>query len=458
MLLRISRIVSVVWSAFVLVGMVQGLVQRVTSRWGGDRLVRGFGVLGVGELFIRVSRVVTTIVVARQLGAAELGIAATALACFEIVRVLANNGIGQMVVRAPEERLAAICNTAWKLAWLACLLMASVQIAAGIAIAHYAGRPDLLWMIVCLAGVYALMPWGMVHAWLLQRDYRMGTLSVINVAQVGTDNALTAALAFAGFGAWAVVLPKLLTAPIWLAGVRRAIVWRRNPAQGSVPLKEIVSYSAPILASEILGALRFNADKMIVGALLGLEALGIYYFAFSAGYGLTMVLTGALAAASFPHLAEHRIGADELLARFDRALLTLALPICALIALQSIAVFYYVPIIFGEKWAPWTHVVAVLCVSAAGKPFSDLAVQLLRAAGLTVWELASAAVVAVLALAALAIGLTMGLLAGVTALTAATVSSQLALTLWARRLVARRLTPESDVPAVAAASIVPRGA
>jgi len=440
------------------VDRAQGLIGRLASRWGKDNLLRGFGVLGLGELFIRVSRIVTTIVVARQLGAAELGVAATALACFELVRVLANNGIGQMVVRAPQERLAAICNTAWKLAWLACILMAIVQISAGLLIAHYWARTDLFWMIVCLAGVYALMPWGMVQSWLLQRDYRMATLSAVNVAQVGTDNILTAALAFCGLGAWAIVLPKLLTAPIWLAGMRRAITWKRQPDAGSVPLREVGAYSAPILASEILGAVRFNADKMIVGAMLGMEALGIYYFAFSAGYGLTMVLTGALAAASFPHLADHRIGPAELLARFDRALVTLALPISLLIALQSFAVFYYVPVIFGEKWAPWTHVVAVLCLSAAAKPFCDLAAQLLRAAGVTLWDLASAAALTAAALIALAVGTTMGLLAGVTALAVTTVATQLAMALWARLLVGRRLGSSSSGPVAAPASIVARGA
>jgi len=339
-----------------------------------------------------------------------------------------------------------------------CILMAAVQITAGLVIARYCDRPDLFWMIALLAAVYALMPWGMVQSWLLQREYRMAALSTVNVVQVGTDNILTAAFAFAGLGAWAIVLPKLLTAPIWLVGIRYAKQWRRSPGAGNVPVAEFSAYSGPILVSEILVALRFNADKMIVGAMLGMEALGIYYFAFSAGYGLSMVLTGALAAASFPHLADHRISASELLERFDRALISLALPISLLIVAQSFAVFYYVPLIFGEKWAPWTNVVAVLCLSAAAKPFSDLAVQVLRAAGQTAHELASAAALTLVALAALGIGLGYGLMAGVAALSVTSILTQFVLTIWARRFVKKKLEAQADGPALPPALIIPRGA
>jgi PST family polysaccharide transporter len=420
------------------------LIEPLVARLRKDKLLRGFGALGLGEACVRLSRIVTIIVLARCLDAAEIGVAATALACFELVRVLANNGIGQMVVRAPDERLAAFCNTAYRLTWIVCVLMAAIQLAAAAVIAYVSGRPELFGMIGLLCLVYAFMPWGMVNFWLLQRQYRMGGIAAINTAQVGTDNLLTAGLAFAGIGPWAIVAPKLLTMPIWLVMLRRMVVWRREPSAGFVPYPEIARFAGPVLASEILLAARFNLDKVIVGAILGIEALGIYYFAFGAGYGLTMVLTSALVAASFPHLAAAGIDGKELLRRFDRALIKLALPISGLIVLQAMAVFIYVPILFGEKWTAMTPLVAILCVSAATKPWYDLSTQLLRAAGMPVYELVAAGLVTICLLGALAAGLTHDLLWGVSALAATTILVQLAFTMWARAVVAERLATSAD--------------
>ncbi len=418
-----------------LVGMARQFGVGVWERWNSDKLLRGFGLLGAGELFVRVSRIVTTIVLARTLDAAALGVAAVALATFELVRVLGNNGIGQMVVRASDERVAAICNTAWRLTVGLSLAMALIQLVAGVVIAHVMGRPELVVMIGCLAGVFVVYPFSLVHSWLLQRQYRMGAISGIAAIQVGIDNLLTAGFAIAGLGEWSIVLPKLLTAPIWLIGMRMAVAWRPDPTAGYAGVGEICRYAAPILFSEMLVAVRFNLDKLIVGSMLGLEALGVYYFAFSAGYGLSLVLTSALAAASFPHLADHRIGRDVLVQRFDHALTHLAMPISLLIIVQAVAVPYYVPVLFGAKWEPMTMVVAVLCLSAATKSWHDLSTQLLRAAGKPGVELVANVAFTIVFLAFLTLGLCYGLLAGVTMLTIATVTLQLLFAAWARRQI-----------------------
>ena len=194
------------------------------------------------------------------------------------------------------------------------------------------------------------------------------------------------------------------------------------------------TYSAPILASEILAAVRSNADKMLVAGVLGLEALGIYYFAYSAGYGLSGGLTGALTAASFPHLAATR-SSGELLEKFDSALKRLALPISGVIVLQAVAIFVYVPLVFGAKWQPYAPVVAVLCLSAATKSCSDLAAQLLRAAGMPGLELRASIIFTAVLLGAFAVALPFGLLSGVIAIAAVSISLQVAFAFWARSKV-----------------------
>lgn len=92
--------------------MIARAAQIMNASWlgnlAGNRLLRNFGFMGLGEGVNRVTRVVTTVILAWYLDAVEFGIAATAITCFEIVRVLANNGLSQLVVKAPEEELAHV--------------------------------------------------------------------------------------------------------------------------------------------------------------------------------------------------------------------------------------------------------------------------------------------------------------------------------------------------------------
>ena len=410
------------------------LIDRCRALLAGDRLLRGFGLLGLGEFIVRATRVLTAVALARMLDPVELGIAATAITCYELIRILANNGLGQMVVRATPAELDATCNTADWLIRRICIAMTVLQVAAGAVIAHVASEPRLFAMIACLAASYLTMPPGMVQSWLLQREQRMGAIAGISTTQTTADNLIAALLAVTGFGAWSIVLPKLLTTPVWLIGVRRTRPWQRNAAAGRLPLQAMWRYSAPILASEILGAVRVNADKMLVAAILGIEALGVYFFAFSAGYGLSAGLTGALTAASFPHLAA-TLSTRELLEKFDRAIRRLALPICVLVSLQASAIVVYVPLFFGAKWQPFVPIVMVLCLSAVTKPCSDLAVQLLRAAGMPGLELRASLVFTAALLASFALALPYGLMPGVIVIAVVSITLQAAFAWWARNQV-----------------------
>jgi O-antigen/teichoic acid export membrane protein len=399
--------------------------------------------LGLGEVVARVTRLATTIVIARRLGPAELGIAAIALTSFEIIRAFAGSGIGQMVARATPEQLAATAATASRANWMLCFALAGIQILAGALLAAFTGRTELVLMVGCLAGVFLLMPLGLMQCYLVIRANRLATIARVSTVQLVADNALTAALAVAGLGAWAIVLPKLLTAPIWVIGMRRAATWSRDPSAIAIPFSEMTRFAAPILGTELLAALRMNLDKLLVTAILGVEILGVYYFAFNAGLGLSLSLTNALSASVYPALSALAGSPSEMLARFDRILWRNALPVSLVIAAQAAAALVYVPVVFGGHWADAAPLVALLCVSAITRPVWDAAAQLLRAAGLPGFEFAGALIYSVVYLAAFAAFLPFGLATGITALAFAALLLNVALAAWARSLVLRHAVAPS---------------
>lgn len=405
--------------AHVVPGWMSTLQTRVRTLLA-DRLVRNIGWYGAAEFANRFTRLVTTIILARALMPADFGVAAIAITTFEIIRVFAQQGIGQAVVRAPESELPALLATANRASWLVCLLAFVLQVAAGAVIAHLSGHPDVFPMIACLAAVMLTLPFGQMQAYLILRDNRLHVLAGIAVVQVAADNILTAIFALSGFGAWAVVLPKLITAPIWVIGMRRAQSWQRDPTAGFAPMRPLFRFAAAVIASELLVSARNNVDKVIVGGLLGIEALGIYYFVFNAGLGFSLSLTGAVAASIYPHLAELAAKPRELLARYDGLLVRAVIPCAAVIAVQASLALWYVPIVFGAKWAGFAYLVAILCASAISKPLYDGAAQLMRASGHPRVELYGSATLTVLSLTALIAALPYGLASGVEALAATT--------------------------------------
>jgi O-antigen/teichoic acid export membrane protein len=415
-------------------------------------MLANIGWQALGEICGRIARLIATVLLARALTPVDFGAAAAAITCFEIIRVLLNTGVGQAIIRARDDQLDATCATAHRLSWLSCILVAALQVAVGWGLSLYTGHPELFHMIAALSGVYLIMAPGIVNIQLLIRQNRIKTVTGIATAQNVSDHALTAILALTGFGAWAIVLPKLLTAPIWLFGARRSQPWTRNKAAGFVPMRDILVYAAPILGSEIMAAARLHIDKLLVATVLGVEALGIYYFAFNAGIGVSMTLTAALAMSSYPHLAEVAHKPRELLARFDDIMSRTAPLIGLAIAFQAFAALTYVPLVFGAHWAHAAPLVAMLCVSGITKSAFDVGQQGLRAAGLTQQDFYASSAFSVVSLIAFKIALWFGLPVAVTTFAVTACVLQLAFAVWARNQIAALSGDTYSAPAPALAA------
>ncbi|MFK4003481.1 oligosaccharide flippase family protein [Qipengyuania sp. NPDC077563] len=325
-------------------------------------LVRGFVTFGSAEAATRVVRLAALLIVARRVPPEILGTAALALSLFELVRVLANVGIGQRLIMARRDELPALCAAAHRLFWIICVTVAAIQIVVAAFIYLLFDLPEAAALLAILSLVYFAMPPGLVQIFLTMRENRMASVARIAATQNMADSMMTVALVIFWPSAWALVIPKLLAAPLWTILARRSSSWRHDAEQRKAPQSEFALFGPSILGTEILGAARLHADKLIVGAMLGTEALGIYYFAFNAGLGITQSFVSACNTVVFPHLAKVR--AARALTEFRKAFLTGLAMLGPVVAAQALLAPIYVPIVFGEKWVPAITFIVLLSCAA----------------------------------------------------------------------------------------------
>lgn len=343
-----------------------------------SKFVINFGWLGLSELGIRLSRLLTAVVLARVLDPVTFGIAALVLTINELVHVFNRNGIGAKIVQCDDSDLHETLNTAYRLGFLICVSLFIIQCLLAYPLARYYQTPELVTMLQALALVYLMMPFGLVQSALVQRAEQLKKKAIIEGVQVGTDNMLTACLAFAGLGAWAIVLPKLLVAPIWVLGYRRAVNWKPTGAFWNMPgWQSILNFGRFFLGVELLKTARLNLDNLLIARFLGVEALGLYYFARNAGLGFSLSLISAMTSALYPNLCAVKNNSLELYDRFNRNIRRVTTIVIPLILLQAFLAPIYVPLVFGEQWNNAIPILMLLCLSATLRPLGESASTLL---------------------------------------------------------------------------------
>ena len=315
---------------------------------------------GFSEIVQKLSRIAVVVAVARVMEPEAIGLAAAAIAAGDILKSLTENGVVQRIISASERDLPGVIRTGHRLftMWCVGLFLTQCILAAGIW--AWTGGFIVPLLIALLALEYLAMPAGIVSCALAMRAGKLTGTATVAGSQVVLANLLTAALAFVWPSPFALILPRVLTAPIWLVGMRRLHPHTIDVSAAKAPVRPFVGFGAWVLGSEVVKSLRLQADKLLIGALLGAEALGIYFFAFNAGLSLATSASIAFSRVVYPRIAT---AANRSKAAKEAVWLA-TLVTTPVILLQAVLAPYYVPILFGQNWAFISPTVSILCLAA----------------------------------------------------------------------------------------------
>jgi len=335
--------------------------------------------LMASEASIRITRLATAVILARMLSAHEFGVIAIAMTLQEITHTLTRNGIGAKIIQTPDSKLKAVCNVVYRMNWQLCLSLFVIQCALAQPLAIFYQDDALFPLIIALALPYLIYPWALVQVYLTQRQNRLNITAFAWGGQISLDNLLSAGLAIAGFGVWSVIIPKIIVAPCWVFYYRHIQPWKPDNRDYPEEKKQILSFSFHVLGSEICATLRRNIDRLLIGSFLGLDVLGLYYFAINAGLGLTLSLSTAFNTAFYPHLCALKNQPSHFIKTFKKGLLLVMTASFCIFGSQALLASWYVPLIFGEKWQHAVPLLIILTLSGALRPAAEACAQMLRA-------------------------------------------------------------------------------
>ncbi len=398
--------------------------QCITDRLFTHRFSRNLGYMGFAQIANRAFRLAASITVARLLFPEDYGIAALALTVNELVHVLIRGAVLNKLVQCEEHQLKSLCESAYWLNWLLCLVLMLLQTVIAIGFAWWHGNIELGIAIAVLSLTYLVLPSATIHAALTLRDNRLGVTATSETLQTLVDSLFTILLAVGGFGFWALVLPKLIAAPVWAIVYRKAHQWKPQRGFNTRGWSELLGFGKHIIAGDAVLTLRNHIDYLLIASFLDMKALGLYFFAYNAGLGISQGFINAYTTTLYPHLCEAE-NTQQRLQRYRKAMLTIACVAIPVILLQSCLAPLYIPIIFGERWAEAGAVplVIIICLSAIARPFAESASQLIRANGQPridfIWQC--------LFTIALMFGLTIGLQWGLYGIALATLITHLVL-------------------------------
>lgn len=353
--------------------IVQALKQKLANRF-----VQNLGWLGASQLVNRVFRLATTVVTARVFTEEDFGLVALIMTVHQFILTFTATGLQEKIAQVPEDQLEECCNTVYWLNWFLNGGLFVLQCLAAFPIAWFYKNDRLILPICVLGLIYLIRAVSEVQSGLIQRQNRLQVFAISDAVGNMATNSLCVVMALTGFGFWAIVLPQILLAPIWNVIINRSYPWKPGPFSLK-GWREVFHFGKNIVGISLLSTIRENIDYLLVGKFLDLRELGLYYFAFNAGLGISLNILNVFNSALFPYLTSAQGNLERLKKYYFDGLKTMALISTPLILLQASLAPFYVPIVFGQQWTEAIPILVLICLSALPRPFYSAASRLLWA-------------------------------------------------------------------------------
>jgi PST family polysaccharide transporter len=166
---------------------------------------------------------------------------------------------------------------------------------------------------------------------------------------------------------------------MWIIVTWRYHPWKPPRRFSLSRWREVFDFGSNLLINDLLNRVRANIDYLIVGKYLGIEALGMYYFAFNAGSGIVLNLLNTFMSPLYPYICAARNDYQQFRQRYFGSLKKVSAILVPLILLQASLAPIYVPIVFGRKWTPAIPVLILVCLSVIPRIYAWASSLLLNA-------------------------------------------------------------------------------
>lgn len=344
------------------------------------RTIRAVGASGAAGGIAKLVSLLSTLVLARILAPEDFGLLALATTVTGVIGYFNEIGIGAAIVQRQDLRPEEI-NGCFGISLVASSILCLITIAASWPAAAFFDMPALQPVLAVLGLGFFFGALNTVPTSLLRKELRFQAVVWLGIVGAIISAAVSIPLALLGFKHWSMVIAFFVGSVISTFWYWRVVSWRPRWPLRLREGRSLLSYGLNITYTRMLWHLYMNADKLIIGKLLGERAVGVYDMGKSlSGLPASQIssLVTGIASPVFARLQQDVPRLRAVLLRLTRGVAYLTFPALAGIAVVAADL---VPVLVGPQWTEAVLPLQALCLSEVVRSVATLLSQVLISTG-----------------------------------------------------------------------------
>ena len=340
-----------------------------------EKLVKGGFWMGMQRMSVMTFNFVKLTVLSHFLSPTEFGIFGVALICLDILDYLTHTGFQQALIQKKGD-VEPYLNSVWTFRLIRSVLMAAILFAAAPLAGSFFDSQESVAVIRAISFIYIIRAVANIADLYLLKDLNFKTYFFYNLGGNLADFVLAITFAVILKSYWALFIGYISRSI--LRCILSYVFFKFRPKfhLEKEKIKELFQFGKWILVSAIITLMAMYLDKVLVGKLIGITALGLYQVAFRFAHTGTSELRNVLSQIYFPYfsvLQDQKEEANKSYLNLLHAVIIISMMITTGVLCLSPA---FTTLFMDEKWRSIIPLIQLLSIAAfigllvsSGNPF-----------------------------------------------------------------------------------------
>lgn len=379
----------------------------------GDSL-KGKAIIGVGwSAMENVARYgitfVVTLVLARLLGPDEYGLIGVVSILINVFNAIVDSGLTAALVRKKN-----VNNTDYSTVFVAnfviSVFLSIVLFFLSGYISVFFSRPELKVLTEVMSVVIVINSLAIVQKARLTREINFRIQTKISVIATILSGILGIALAYMGYGVWALVWQQissqlLITILLWYFNR-----WRPQLIFSIESFKELWGFGWKLLASSLIGTIWDEVFSIVIGKCYSPSSLGLYTRARQFASLCSSNINTVVQRVSYPVLSSIQDDKERLKNGYERVIKMTMLPTFVLMVGMAAVAKPMIVVLIGEKWIGCIPMLQLICFDMMLYPLHALNLNAIQVLGRSDLILKLRIIKTIIATSVLIVGIVHGIL------------------------------------------------
>lgn len=322
------------------------------------------------------------LVLARFLAPSDFGLMAMAMVAMGVAVLVAEMGLSSAIIQRQSVSNDVLSSLYW-LNVLSGAFIFIIVVSSANLIANAFAEPRVTQILRWLSLSFLIAPLGQPYRAILEKNLQFGSVAKAEVSATAIGAASAIVMAYMGFGVMALVAGYLVTtstlAVVFCLIGRRT--WKPRLRLNLHETKDYLQFGAHLVGQRSINYISGNVDYVVVGGLLGAQALGIYSMAYRLVNLPSSHLNSVLSRVCFPIYSKLQDKPQKLkegYLRIQEYSTTISVPFLFMLGASAPVM---VPAIFGELWMPMVMPLQILSIVGLARAIASTVGPLLLAKG-----------------------------------------------------------------------------